>query len=434
MYAGIDADFDYPGFASMFRSTDGGKSWKQSDTGIDLWSSVYSIAVDPADSERILAGGNGYNGSSPSIYLSENAGRNWRRTSNSAGRALIFDPWYPQALYAGTDRDGVLRSVDGGKNWSPMSAGLPNLRIVSLAIDRVRGLLLAGTSNGVFSYSIAEQRDAVIDVFDSGGDTTGFLLLEAYGHFRLGTADGSGEKALGSPYGPYADWTPAAGERGGDGLTHILWSNEDGSAAIWLTRPEGVQAAFFLPAQPGWKARDVAAGPDGSTRILWTANASASLWTVDASGVRTSDYGYGPYPGWSATAIAGGPDGRTRILWNNADGRAGLSFVDSRGLLETSRYGSDPGWSFLDLAIAADNHTRLLRSHADGRIAVWRVDEAGTPVSLGTVYPAPGGFRAARVSAGSDGLTRVLWRDANGVALVWLLTADGQYQGSFPLN
>ncbi|HKF42752.1 MAG TPA: hypothetical protein VKG01_06620, partial [Thermoanaerobaculia bacterium] len=202
MYAGIDADFDYPGFASMFKSTDGGKSWKQSDAGVVLWSSVYSIAVDPSDSQRVLAGASGYDSSSPGIYLSEDGGQTWRNTSNSASRALVFDPSYPQALYAGTDKDGVLRSVDSGRNWSSMNSGLSSPRVLSLTIDRARGLLFAGTRTGVFSYPIAEQRDAVIDVFDSGGDTTGFLLLEAHGHFRLGTANGSGAKALGSPYGP----------------------------------------------------------------------------------------------------------------------------------------------------------------------------------------------------------------------------------------
>ena len=427
VYAGIDADADYPGFAEMFKSTDGGKNWKQSDTGLVLWSSVYSIVVDPNDSERVFAG------TSAGTYVSLNAGGLWGKTSSSVSRALAADPWNPVVVYVGTDHDGVLRSSDRGQTWSAMSPGLPSVKILSLAVDRARGLLLAGTADGVFSYAIAETRDAFLDIFDDG-DRTGFLLYEAFGRFRLGSADSSGGKSLDAEHGPYAGWAPLSGASGSDGATRVLWTSDDGSAALWLTRPEGIQAAFLFPAQPGWTARDVAAGEKGSTRILWTADASASLWTVSASGVRTGDYGYGPYPGWSASGIAGGPDGRTRILWNNADGRAGVSFVDSQGLLETTRYGPDSGWTFVDLAVGAENHTRLLRSHADGRIAVWRIDEAGTVVSSGTVYPAPAGFRAARVAAGTDGLTRVLWRDSSGVALVWLLTADGQFQASFPLN
>jgi photosystem II stability/assembly factor-like uncharacterized protein len=435
IYAGVDADYDYPGFGELFKSTDGGKTWKQSDAGLVLWSSVYSIAVDPNDSQRVFAGTSDYGGTNAATFLSLDAGLTWRPASLSASRAFAFDPWNPPVVYAGTDHEGVFRSTDRGTRWSPINSGLPNLKILSLAIDRTRGLLLAGTRDGIYSYPIADPRDAFIDVFEGDGATTGFLMFEAFGRFRLGTADGSGGKVLGSPHGPYTGWTPAAGSRGSDGATRVLWNSDDGSAALWLTRSGEVEAAFLYPAVAGWTARDVAAGADGSTRLLWTAGGGAiSVWTVNSAGVRTGHFEYGPYSGWSAAAIADGPDGRTRILWNKIDGTIGLSFLDSLGRLDSSRYGPDAGWSSVDLAVGGDNHTRILRSHEDGRIAVWRIDEAGTPVSFGTIYAAPPGFVAARLSAGSDGLTRVLWRDPNGLAIVWLLTADGRYQSSFPLN
>ena len=429
MYAGIDADYDYPGFAELFKSADGGKTWKQSDMGLHLWSSVYAIAVDPNDSRRVLVGTSG------GTFRSGDAGLTWFPTSSSASRAFAFDPWTSSVVYAGTDHEGIFRSTDGGERWSAMNLGLPNLKILSLVIDRTRGLLLAGTRDGVYSYPIADPRDTFIDVFEGDGATTGFLMLEAFGRLRLGKADGSGGKILGSPYGPYAGWTPVAGARGSDGATRILWNRDDGSAALWLTRVEGVQAAFLYPAVAGWTARDVAAGADGSTRLLLTATGGAvSLWTVNGAGVRTSLFEYGPYAGWSAVALAEGPDGRTRILWSKIDGTAGLSFFDSSGTLDPHRYGASDGWSSVDLAVDDDNQTRILRAHEDGRIALWMVDADGQPASYGTLYPPPPGFQAARITTGSDGLTRLLWRDPDGQAIVWLLTADGQYQGSFPLN
>ena len=435
IYAGIDADYDYPGFAELFKSTDGGKSWKQSDAGLVPFSSVYSIAVDPVDSQRVLAGTSSYSGSSAGTYLSVDAGQIWRKTADPAVRAFAFDPWNPLVIYAGTDHDGVLRSTNRGTLWSPMNSGLPNPKILSLAIDRARGLLLAGTRDGVYGYPIANPRDAFIDVFDGDGGSTGFLMLEAFGRFRLGEVDPSGGKVLGSPYGPYAGWTPGAGARGSDGSTRILWNHDDGAAALWLTRPEGVQAAFLYPAVAGWTARDVAAGADGSTRVLWTGSGGAiSLWTVNGAGVRTGHFEYGPYAGWSAVAIAEGPEGRTRILWNKTDGTTGLSFFDSSGLLDSHRYAPGDGGFSVDLAVGADGRTRILRAGEDGQVAVWTIDAEGEPVSYGTLYPPPAGFLAARLSAGSDGLTRLLWRNPNGLAILWLLSADGEYRGSIPLN
>ena len=439
MYAGIDADYDYPGFAELFKSTDGGKNWTQSDAGLVLWSSVYSIAVDPEDSKRILAG------TSAGAYLSLDAGANWKKTSASVGRALVFDPWNRQVAYAGTEKDGVLRSTDRGSTWSVLGSGLPNAAVLSLSVDRTRGFLLAGTRDGVYAYPIADPRDAIVDLFDAGPSATGFLKLESFaGLFRLGIADGAGPRTLGPAYGPYARWAPDAGTAAPDGSVRILWNRDDGWAAVWWTRSGMVASTALYPAvtssslYPGvtaWSARDIASGADGSTRLLWTAaDGSVALWTVNETGERTLDFEYGPYAGWTAVAIAEGSDGRTRILWNKRDGTAGLSFVNAGGSLNTFRYASSPGWTSVDVASGADNQTRILRAGEDGAIAVWRISPDGAAANFGVIYAAPSGFRAARLSIGADGLARVLWKDPNGLAIAWLLDADGSYQGSFPLN
>ena len=269
-------------------------------------------------------------------------------------------------------------------------------------------------------------------MFDGVDGTTGFLMFEARGRFRFGTVDDSGQKTLGSPYGPYAGWTPGAGASGPDGGTRVLWNNDDGSAALWPTRPEGVQGSFLYPARPGWAARDVAAGADGSTHLLWVAaDGAISLWTVDGSGVPGKTFDYGPYSGWSAVAIADGTDGRTRVLWTKTDGTAGLSFFDSSGMLDSHRYGPGDGWSSVDLAVGGDNRTRILRAHEDGRIALWTIDAYGQPGATGPLYPPPRGVPGGAHLAGPDGLTRLLWRDPNGLAIVWLLSAEVSIRARF---
>ncbi|MBE0684838.1 MAG: hypothetical protein IH585_02450 [Anaerolineaceae bacterium] len=59
---------------------------------------------------------------------------------------LVIDPTAPTTLYAGTETQGVFKSIDGGFNWVPSNTGLINLRIVSLAIDPIQpSTLYAGT-------------------------------------------------------------------------------------------------------------------------------------------------------------------------------------------------------------------------------------------------------------------------------------------------
>jgi hypothetical protein len=67
-------------------------------------------------------------------------------------------------------------------------------------------------------------------------------------------------------------------------------------------------------------------------------------------------------------------------------------------------------------------------------MALFRVDDSGNVSARGPVYAAPAGFAAQRVGAGPDGLTRVLWTDLNGSALLWQMSADNVYEQAFPVG
>jgi hypothetical protein len=215
----------------------------------------------------------------------------------------------------------------------------------------------------------------------------------------------------------------------------VLWNNLDGSAALWLVGPNGVQPSYRLGPVQGWTAVDVAVGGAGTTHILWTRGDNRiGLWTVDNSGQISYGPTLGPYNGWSAVAIADGADGLTRLLWNKIDGSVGLSFVGSGGLLATYRYSGSAGWRAIDVVVGADAQARILLTNADGRMELWRVDDSGNVTARGPVYDAPVGFTAQRVGAGPNGLTQVLWTDLNGSALLWQMSADNVYQQSFPVG
>ncbi len=63
--------------------------------------------------------------------------------------ALAVDPATPTTLYAGTAGEGVLKSTDSGRSWSPANTGLTKLSIYALAIDpSTPTTLYAGTNHG----------------------------------------------------------------------------------------------------------------------------------------------------------------------------------------------------------------------------------------------------------------------------------------------
>jgi len=419
--SGWDADMDYPENLPVFKSTDAGTSWRA--VGGDFLGTA-ALAVDPSDSSHILAG------TWTGIFVSGDAGQTWSITSPERTFALAVDPVRPEIVYAGTATAGVQRSLDHGLHWTPLNSGLMNRDVFSLAIDASGLFLYAGTADGVFGLEVASGPLDVSVAKD--GDIRFFSFDVSSGRIVLGAIDPSGQTALSRPFGPYSGWTPRASADGNDGVTRILWTHEDGSVALWLAGPLGVQASFRYEGTAGLTAIDVAAGSD--TQILWTGtDGAAVLQTIDASGGIARSLSFGPYDGWSATSIADGPDGLTRVLWNNSDGRAGLSLVSSDGILTTARYVPVAGWTALDVAVGGDGLTRILRAHDDGRITVWIVNVAGEVTQHGEVYPAPVGFVPGRIATAPDGSSRLLFTGSDGSGILWRMSADAIFEEAISL-
>jgi hypothetical protein len=416
LYAG-----DYEG--GVYKSVDGGSTWR----GGLLGNYVSALAIDPRDPATLYAGT--YFG----IFKSVDADLTWRLASTDLNEygvnALAINPRNPSTLYAGTYR-GVFRSTDGGATWSAFNTGLASLDIVTLALDRTGTRLHAGSrSSGVFDYQIPS---GALDLSVGSDSQSRLLFADPDGRLVIRTIDRSGNSFIGTPYGPYIGWQSRAVADGSDGLTRVLWTNDDGSAALWLLGPEGNHASYRLSPAAGWTAVDVAASTPGTTHILWTdADGRIALWSVANAGAISTGPAYGPYPGWTAAAIADGQDGLTRVLWNRADGSAALALFGAAGLVASHPFGPVAGWRAVDIAVGADGQTRILWTHQDGRMALWRVNGDGNPTALGPIYPPPPGFTASRIAAGPDGLTRVLWSDVNGNAILWTMSADNIFQESF---
>jgi len=115
--------------------------------------------------------------------------------------ALAVDPRTPSTAYAGTVGSGVLKTADGGANWSTSNAGLPIPVVSALAIDpSAPSTLFAGTDAGVFkstdggeswtyaSVGIADGSRATVIAIDLGSPDTLYTVTD-YGIFK--TTDGA---------------------------------------------------------------------------------------------------------------------------------------------------------------------------------------------------------------------------------------------------
>ncbi len=95
----------------------GGEKWRQIQGPMDPESNVRALALDPRDSQHLLASVDG-----DGIYQSHDGGSRWERTADLKDRpiwSLAFDPHDPQRIYAGT-RPGIFVSDDRGTSFSEM--------------------------------------------------------------------------------------------------------------------------------------------------------------------------------------------------------------------------------------------------------------------------------------------------------------------------
>lgn len=123
---------------AVYRSSDLGASWTRASSGLPTAARINAFA---ASGPSILAA------TDRGIYLSRNEANSWQRVQPDA-RALSLAAQGAN-IFAGTDKDGLLRSTDGGQHWQPIAQG--RVRYVrSLATQE--GTIYAGTDNqGVFA-------------------------------------------------------------------------------------------------------------------------------------------------------------------------------------------------------------------------------------------------------------------------------------------
>jgi photosystem II stability/assembly factor-like uncharacterized protein len=138
----------------VFKSTDGGVSWKRTASG--LRGSVQDLAVDPFSPGALYA--SIYVPQGRKVFKSSDGGTTWKPASGGLPAGvfvghLLTDPKTPGTLYAATSR-GVYVTRNGGGLWTAMNEGLGEAPIRSLALDPLRpGVLYAARTDGLFEYS-----------------------------------------------------------------------------------------------------------------------------------------------------------------------------------------------------------------------------------------------------------------------------------------
>lgn len=119
--------------AGLFRSTDGGRSWRLSGDGMDD-PVVFALACAPVDHGWIALASTG----TGRLYRSDDGGEHWQQVDAWAGlgviTALALSPEYAsdRTIFAATV-EGMFRSQDDGASWESSTFGLLDTEILCIA-------------------------------------------------------------------------------------------------------------------------------------------------------------------------------------------------------------------------------------------------------------------------------------------------------------
>jgi len=166
----------------VYKSTDGGKTWKH--LGLGDTRHISRIVINPLDTKKVYVAAIGHAfgpNEERGVFMSEDAGDTWKKVlyiDNVHGASDIdIDPKNPNLLYAGMwlfdrkqwtftsgdEKGGIYRSTDGGKTWTKATKGLPKL------IGRI-GIKVAPSSPNIV-YAVAETREGYVFKSTDNGES-----------------------------------------------------------------------------------------------------------------------------------------------------------------------------------------------------------------------------------------------------------------------
>lgn len=128
---------------TIYRSTDNGASWTNVNNG---------ISVNTGVNRLVSIGSTVFAATSSGGYISTDGGADWAAAGNIPAATLNAAFQQDSTFFAGGNSTGVLRSSDGGTQWTVAGSGIPtNATVSSIGGDGTN--VFAATSGGLYRSS-----------------------------------------------------------------------------------------------------------------------------------------------------------------------------------------------------------------------------------------------------------------------------------------
>lgn len=250
---------------------------------------LHAMAVDPADSGRVMVGGHGGGA------VSDDGGKTWEQIPDLDGAdpmGWVVDPSDPEKAYI-AGHPGFFRSEDGGESWSLDNSGLPATDVHGLGMDPQNPDTLYAYIAGAGLYrspDAAESWEQVNDEVSVMGpilvdpqDPGNLYLATMEGGFQKSPDSGKSWEQVGTIPGGMTTWisqdreNPDTFYAAGGGRAH---KSTDGGKTWQIASeglPVGVSVVTVSPDDP----RIVyASALDGEEALVYRSEDSGESWVA----------------------------------------------------------------------------------------------------------------------------------------------------------
>jgi Calx-beta domain/Metallo-peptidase family M12B Reprolysin-like/FG-GAP-like repeat len=220
-----------------------------------------------------------------------------------------------------------------------------------------------------------------------------------------------------------------------DGKTDLLWSNTDGSAAIWLMNgTASTSTAQIIGAATGWSVVQVADfNGDGKADLVWQhTDGRMAIYLMNGITPTTTTQllNAGPWTVIHTPDLNG--DGKADLVFENTDGTTAVWTMN--GVTMTggaSIIAAGTGWHVTKTGdFDGDGNADLLWTHTDGRVAIWLMNGA-TVKATGQILNSGTGWSVAQVGdLDGDGKADIVWQHTDGSIALWLMNGTAMATGS----
>jgi len=294
--------------SGLYKSTDGGLSWKKIHKGLPEEKGKMAISVCQSNPDKLYAlvesdseqekGG---------LFVSNNAGGNWSRVSKD--HRLVQRAWYYTEVFADPQNENMvyvlsapaLRSIDGGKNWERLSGTHGDFHDLWINPDNPKNLCIANDGGAAISFNRGKTWSRQDNM-----PTAQFYRVNVDNHFPYriygGQQDNSSVRIASHQPGSYAidqrSWTSSAGGESAflafdpDNPRYVLGGSYLGTIEALDSESDAGTRIMAAPIQYlGRAASDMKYRFNWNAPIIWSKHEPNTFYHAAQYLLRTRDMG-----------------------------------------------------------------------------------------------------------------------------------------------